>query len=126
MLIYHRHHHTYGEYLNLVNDFALALISFGITEMSAINIIGFNAPEWHMTFFGSIFGHYLPVGVYTTNNAEACYYVAEHSECELVVCDTQEQLKKYLSIWDRLPKLKAVVLYRDKLTIAVPANRKVY
>ena len=29
----------------------------------------------------------MPVGVYTTNNAEACKYVAEHSDCEFIVAE---------------------------------------
>jgi long-chain-fatty-acid--CoA ligase ACSBG len=36
---------------------------------------------------GSIFGGFMPVGVYTTNNDEACYYVADNSDCELVVVE---------------------------------------
>lgn len=81
--------------------------------MSAVNIIGFNAPEWNIAFMGSIHAHNLPVGIYTTNNPEACFYVSDHSECELIIADTRVQLEKYLTIWDRLPKLKAVVLYND-------------
>lgn len=34
--------------------------------MSAVNIIGFNAPEWHIAFMGSVHAHNLPVGIYTT------------------------------------------------------------
>ena len=47
------------------------------------------------------------------NQAEACFYISDHSDCELVVVENEEQLKKYLSIWDRLPKLKAIVVYND-------------
>lgn len=93
--------------------------------MAAVNIIGFNAPEWNIAFMGSVHAHNLPVGIYTTNNPEACFYVSDHSECELVVADTKEQLNKYLAIWDRLPKLKAVVLYNDSVPEDVQ-NRKVY
>ncbi|CAD8161832.1 unnamed protein product [Paramecium octaurelia] len=119
---------SYGAYYSAVLDFASALIELNITELSAVNIIGFNAPEWNIAFMGSIHAHNLPVGIYTTNNPEACLYVSEHSECELLVADTREQLQKYLSIWDRLPKLKAVVLYNDNVHHIknIPPNRKVY
>ncbi|CAK78507.1 unnamed protein product (macronuclear) [Paramecium tetraurelia] len=119
---------SYGAYYSAVLDFASALIELNITELSAVNIIGFNAPEWNIAFMGSIHAHNLPVGIYTTNNPEACLYVSEHSECELLVADTREQLQKYLSIWDRLPKLKAVVLYNDNLDHIknIPPYRKVY
>ncbi len=78
-----------------------------------MNIIGFNSPEWAISFYGSIFGLYLPVGIYTTNNAEACHYVAEHSDCEVAVLENKEQLNKFLSIWSKLPMLKYIVLYND-------------
>lgn len=81
---------SYGEYYSAVIDFASALIEFNITEFKAVNIIGFNAPEWNIAFMGSIHAHNLPVGIYTTNNPEACLYVSEHSECELLVADTRE------------------------------------
>jgi long-chain-fatty-acid--CoA ligase ACSBG len=47
--------------------FGKALIALGLTNFSAVNIIGFNSPEWAIAFSGSIFGHYLPIGIYTTN-----------------------------------------------------------
>ncbi|CAD8094982.1 unnamed protein product [Paramecium sonneborni] len=119
---------SYGAYYSAVLDFASALIEINVTELSAVNIIGFNAPEWNIAFMGSIHAHNLPVGIYTTNNPEACFYVSQHSECELLIADTREQLKKYLTIWDRLPKLKAVVLYNDNVNhiTNIPTNRKVY
>mgnify|MGYP006992469348 CR=1 FL=1 len=46
---------------------------------SSVNIFGFNSAPWAIAFSGSIFGHYLPVGIYTTNNADACEYIANHS-----------------------------------------------
>lgn len=57
---------THGEYYNEVMTFATALMSLGVSEMSGINILGFNAPEWNISFYGSIMGRYMPVGVYTT------------------------------------------------------------
>lgn len=69
-------------------DFAQALIKHGISK--ALNIIGFNAPEWNISFMGSIHANVLPVGIYTTNSSEACFYVSDHSECEVLVADTNE------------------------------------
>jgi long-chain-fatty-acid--CoA ligase ACSBG len=39
-----------------------------------VNIIGFNAPEWAIAFFGTMMSNNIPSGVYPTNNAEACFY----------------------------------------------------
>jgi long-chain-fatty-acid--CoA ligase ACSBG len=55
----------------------------------------------------------LPVGVYTTNNSEACYYIAENSECSVVVVENNEQLEKYMLIKDKLPLLKKIIIIND-------------
>ena len=67
--------------------FAASLIAFGATEYTSINIIGFNAPEWVITFMGSLFCRCLPTGIYTTNNKVVCEYIAENSECKIVVAE---------------------------------------
>ena len=52
-----------------------------------MNIIGFNAPEWSISFYGSITANILPVGIYTTNTPEACYYISNHSEAEVLIAE---------------------------------------
>ena len=81
---------TFQEYYNDAKKFANALLSLGITMNSSVNILGFNSPEWMISFYGSIFGFYLPAGVYTTNQPEACHYITEHSDCEVVVLENKE------------------------------------
>lgn len=63
------------------------MIRLDIGHQKAINIIGFNAPEWMMAFWGSLFGGYLPIGVYTTNNAGTCRHLFENSGAEMVVAE---------------------------------------
>jgi long-chain-fatty-acid--CoA ligase ACSBG len=70
---------------------------------------------------GGITSNCIVSGVYPTNNAEACFYQADHSEAELVVVDSVEQLKKYEVNLHRLPNIKAIVVYNiEKL----PADLK--
>ncbi len=59
-------------------------------------ICNFNFIRWVISFYGSIFGFFMPVGVYTTNGPDACQYVAEHSNAEVVVVENIIHLKKYL------------------------------
>lgn len=96
-----------------MKTFAAALLSLEITEFRSVNILGFNSPEWFISFYGSIFGYYLPVGIYTTNGPEACQYVTSHSDCEVVVLENRTHLEKYLKVWNDLPNLKYVVVYDD-------------
>jgi long-chain-fatty-acid--CoA ligase ACSBG len=58
---------SYKQYFDLAVSFGKALIALGITNYTAVNIIGFNSYQWAVAFSGSIFGHYLPIGIYTTN-----------------------------------------------------------
>lgn len=116
---------TYDEFYRDIKQFANALISLEISNYKAINIIGFNDPAWYIGFYGSIFANVLPVGVYTTNGPDACKYIADHSEAELVLAEDQVHLKKYLAIWDQLPRLKYIVLYNEAvLPPDVPLERR--
>jgi len=80
-----------------------------------VNIIGFNSPEWLMADVGSILAGGIPAGLYTTNGPDACHYVAEHSKATIAVCENLEHLNKFLEIRDRLPHLKALVMWTGEV-----------
>lgn len=46
------------------------------------------------------------MGIYTTNNVEACQYISEHSEAEVIVVENAKQLEKFVDISHQLPNLK--------------------
>ena len=56
----------------------------------------------------------LPCGVYTTNNVEACAYVATDSQAEIVVLDNEKMLEKYLEVRDTVDRLKWIVVYETE------------
>lgn len=63
------------------------------------------------------------MGVYQTNNPDACKYIAIHSNCQIVVAENNQQLQKYLKIWNQLPLLKFVVVYDDDISkLSIPAE----
>lgn len=102
---------TYEDYYLDAKKFGAGLVSLGISAKSCINIIGFNSPQWVIGFAGSLLSGCVPVGVYATNNVEACEYIADHSEAQLILVQNELQLKKYLKFWHRLPNIKAIVVY---------------
>ena len=53
----------------------------------------------------------ISVGVYTTNNSDACQYVAEHSSAEVVVAEDLVQMQKYIEVLPQLPLLKLIIVY---------------
>ena len=50
------------------------MTKLGIEERTVVNIMGFNSPEWAITYFGSVVRNNLASGVYATNGAAACQY----------------------------------------------------
>jgi long-chain-fatty-acid--CoA ligase ACSBG len=61
-----------------------------------------------------MFARVLPVGVYTTNNAEMCEFIANNSEAELVVVENRVQCEKYLSKCKNIPSLKHIVVFNER------------
>jgi len=55
------------------------------------------------------------VGIYPTNGPEACQYISEHSEAEVVVVENGKQLEKFISISSQLPQLKALVMWEGSI-----------
>ncbi len=58
------------------------------------------------------------VGIYATNTPEACHYVAEDCEANILVVENDAQLQKILKVRDRLPHLRAIIQYTGE-----PAER---
>ena len=86
-------------------------MSIDFQPRDVVNIIGFNAPEWNFSDFGTMAAGGVSAGVYATNNAEACKYISIHSKAKVVVVDGNKQLEKYAAIANELPDLKAIVFY---------------
>lgn len=63
---------TWQEYYEDTVSFAKSLHALGVTERAAVNIMGFNAPEWLIAWHGAMFHNNVASGVYSTNGAEAC------------------------------------------------------
>lgn len=102
---------TYEQYYADVKKFAKSLLALGFQRHEAVSIMGFNSPEWFISDLGAIFAGGIAAGIYTTNGPEAAFYVAQHSDSGVVVVEDEEQLNKFLQVRDRLPKLRAIVMW---------------
>jgi len=110
---------TWDQYWLESMKFAKACHKLQVKERSAVAIMGFNSPEWTFAFMGGVMNNMVGTGIYITNAEEACFYQADHSEAEIVCCETNEQLKRFdLSM---LPRVKAFVVWGEK---ALEANVK--
>ncbi|XP_041345621.1 long-chain-fatty-acid--CoA ligase ACSBG1-like isoform X2 [Pyrgilauda ruficollis] len=106
---------TFSEYYCLSRKAAKSFLKLGLERFHSVAILGFNSPEWFISAVGAIFAGGIVTGIYTTNSPEACHYIAHDSRTDVMVVENQKQLDKIMQIWNRLPHLKAVVLYKDSI-----------
>ena len=115
---------SYNEFYENSKKFAKACISVGLSDYAPVLIIGFNSPEWAISYFGSMFGKFLPVGMYTTNSSDSCEYVTNHCSGELLVAENAVQLSKYYTLGDKCPSVKYYIIYKEGVPKDLPAHMK--
>jgi len=102
---------SWSAYYQDVRTIAKAFIDLGLKRFDSVCILGFNAPEWHISYLGAIFAGGLGAGIYPTNGTDACKYIIEHSKCSILVVEDQKQLDKIWKCRNDFPYLKKIVQY---------------
>lgn len=90
-------------------DFATALLSLDLKRGGSVCILMGNVPEWPISDIGTIMAGGVGVGLYPTSSAEQIAYIINHSDAEFVLVDSRDQLRKVLSIRDRLPNVRHII-----------------
>ncbi|KAL3062561.1 hypothetical protein OYC64_002381 [Pagothenia borchgrevinki] len=111
---------TWRQYYEQCRAAAKSFLKLGLERYHGVGILGFNSAEWFISDVGCIFAGGLATGIYTTNSPEACQYVAESCEANILVVENQKQLEKILQVKDQLPHLKAIVQYKGELKQKAP------
>ncbi|XDV49206.1 hypothetical protein PO909_018498 [Leuciscus waleckii] len=106
---------TYNEYYKSCCTAAKSFLKLGLERYHGVGILGFNSAEWFIADVGAILAGGFAVGIYTTNSPEACQYVAENCQANILVVENHKQLQKILQVQDKLPHLKAIIQYKDEL-----------
>ncbi|XP_040273720.1 long-chain-fatty-acid--CoA ligase ACSBG2 isoform X3 [Bufo bufo] len=106
---------TYKQYHEQCRLAAKGFIKLGLERYHGVGILGFNSAEWFIANIAAILAGGFAVGIYTTNSADACHYVAENCEANILVVENRKQLQKILQIQDQLPHLKAIIQYKDEI-----------
>ncbi|XP_078533297.1 long-chain-fatty-acid--CoA ligase ACSBG2-like [Lissotriton helveticus] len=106
---------TYLQFYQACRAAAKSFLKLGLKRLHGVGILGHNSPEWFIAFIGATMARGLPSGIYSTNSADACQYVASNCEANILVVENQHQLEKILQVQDRLPHLKAIVQYSDEV-----------
>eukprot|EP01084_Bolivina_argentea_P090013 162264_1 len=102
---------TRQQTLDLTKQAARAFVACGLEQWQSVSIIGFNSPQWLIADLGAIYAGGIVAGIYTTNNAGQCKYIAAHSKSGVAVVENKKQLTKFLEIRHDLPDLKAIVIW---------------
>lgn len=105
---------TWREYRAVVRLAARSLMALGVERGHCVTIIGFNRPEWFIADLAVIHAGGVPAGIYATNSAEQCAYIAHHCEARVAFVDDASQLAKFRAVRDQLPHLRAIVLMRGE------------
>ncbi|HZS15810.1 MAG TPA: long-chain fatty acid--CoA ligase [Candidatus Dormibacteraeota bacterium] len=98
----------YGEVARAVTAF---LIAEGVPAEGHAAIWSGNRPQWLMADAGILAARVRPVPVYLTLSAEQAAYVLAHSESMVAFVEDAAVLDKLLSMRDRLPALRRVVVF---------------
>uniref|UniRef100_A0A673JL53 Long-chain-fatty-acid--CoA ligase ACSBG2 n=1 Tax=Sinocyclocheilus rhinocerous TaxID=307959 RepID=A0A673JL53_9TELE len=106
---------TYNDYYKTCRTAAKGFLKLGLERYHGVGILGFNSVEWFIADIGAILAGGFAVGIYTTNSPEACQYVAENCQANILVVENHKQLQKILQVQDKLPHLKAIIQYKDEL-----------
>ncbi|XP_053405562.1 long-chain-fatty-acid--CoA ligase ACSBG2-like isoform X2 [Mercenaria mercenaria] len=106
---------TYKQYYDQSVQAAKSFIKLGLEPCHGMGILGFNSPEWYLSYIGAIFAGGKATGIYTTNSAEACEYVLSDCQANIIVVENHMQLQKIIKVWGNLPHLKAIVQYTGEV-----------
>ena len=105
---------SWDEYRQQVRHVARSLIAVGTKPGAGVCVMGYNCPEWFFADIGAIHAGAVPAGIYTSNSAEQCQYIAAHCEAPVVFVENRELLDRFLSVRSSLPALKALVLMQGE------------
>jgi long-chain acyl-CoA synthetase len=86
------------------------LLEEGVAELAHVAIWSGNRPEWHVADIAVLSARCRPVPVYLTSSAAEAAYILDHSACEVAVVEGPALLERVLSVRDRLPALRRIVV----------------
>ncbi len=107
---------TWKRYWEDVRAVACGLLSLGHEVGDCVAIVANNRPEWSLCQFGIMACRGAPAPIYTTLMPEQVAFIVAHSRAKIAICDTQEQLDKYLAgVADGSTPLLQTVITMDDL-----------
>ena len=102
---------SWNNFYNNSRLIGLALMSMGLKRGEVVSILSEDSKEWIYTDLAvqSVGG--ITSGVYPTDSARQLVYLVNDSDTQFLFLENDEQLDKYLSVSDKMPNLKKVIVY---------------
>jgi long-chain acyl-CoA synthetase len=101
---------TWSEYGEKVKQVAMGLISLGLRKGECVSLISENRPEWVFSDIGIMSVGGATTGIYTTNAAEQCGYIVNHSGSRFYIVENEEQFDKALKFRKDTPFLEKIIV----------------
>lgn len=102
---------TWNAYWRHVKHFCLGLVSLGFDRGDTIAIIGDNRPEWVYAEIAAQAAGGKSIGIYQDSIVNEVTYIITHSDVRFVVVEDQEQVDKFLEMWEHLTGVERVIYY---------------
>lgn len=105
---------TYNQFFDLVQFFASSLYDIGIRKNSKVGIISENHYRWIIADMALISLGAIDVPRGSDSTSQELQYILNHSEAKYCFVENPAQLDKIISIKNKLPKLKFLILFSGK------------
>lgn len=102
---------THKEFYEFIFKCAKSLIKLGVVQHDAVNIFGFNSPEWIASQYAAIFAGAKVAGIYPTDTTDQVKFKVEHSGARVAICEDKHKFDKFAANIEDLKKLTAIVCW---------------
>ena len=88
---------TYNQAEREVYRLAGSFLNHGLVSKDVVIVMGYNSPQWFLSFHGVIQAGGVVAGCYSTNEEDTCLYLAKNSNAKFVVVENWNHGKKFLN-----------------------------
>jgi len=105
---------TYKETEEQIYKFGGACKYYGLDSKDVVIVMGYNSPQWFLSFHGTIQAGGVVAGCYSTNEEDACLYLANNSKAKFAIVENWTHGKKFLkALEDPESNLSKIVVWSN-------------
>ena len=107
------HSYSWRFYYEQGRILGLGLLSLGLKRGEVISVLSEDRKEWLFADLGGQSVGAIVSGIYTTDSASQLEYLVNDSGSRFLFVENDEQLDKYLSVKDKVPRLTKVIVFDE-------------